>query len=565
MSAVIAKRTLLACLIFCFGQAHGENWSAVATVQSGATEHYIDLDSIRKDGNYVTAWFREKLSNPIFRGLFKSAGHVRLTQNAFDCKSRAMATVRIIVRGEQGDTLDDHTTKPLDIKFDGVVPGSTGAHLVSAVCDGKAEERAAITKEVNAFAADPAHPFFDEVSDDIVAFLKTGASLAEAYEKAVWANPVTRQKEIARRQKEKDSKPRGEAKNYNPDDPSTDAFAKYSWKFLVNGEYDAKWHIGVDSLVPGTGENLGIVYLFSKVDSPAPKKVVGGLSTTTITRLVIDCKSRRMSIANSAYFDARGNFLSRDLVAEIKPLPISDKSIGAAYADAACGSVQPGSKQQSRDSSNAGKESSGGFGTAWLSDTGYLVTAYHVIEGARKFSILLPDKSVISAQIVAADKANDLAILSAPLPMSASRGIAIAKAPASLGATVFTVGFPHPDMLGLKPKFTSGQVSSTAGLADDPRIFQISTPVQSGNSGGPLVNQNGEVVGVISAKLSATVVLEKTGDLPQNINYAVKARYLQGLLADVPARTATPQKIRAGTVENMVSQMNDAVFLLVAE
>lgn len=62
------------------------------------------------------------------------------------------------------------------------------------------EEMARIEKEVEAFAADPAHPFFDELSDDIAAILKTGASLAEAYEKAVWANPVTRAKEILRRQ-----------------------------------------------------------------------------------------------------------------------------------------------------------------------------------------------------------------------------------------------------------------------------------------------------------------------------------------------------------------------------
>lgn len=79
------------------------------------------------------------------------------------------------------------------------------------------------------------------------------------------------------------------------------------------------------------------------------------------------------------------------------------------------------------------------------------------------------------------------------------------------------------------------------------------------------MNQNGEVVGVISAKLSATVVFEETGDLPQNINYAVKARYLQGLLADAPQRASALQKIRPGTMESMVSQINNAVFLLVAE
>lgn len=489
MSSLLTKHILLACLIFCFGQAHGENWSSVTKSQSGEIEHLVDIDSIRQEGNYVTAWVREKLSKPIFRGLFKPAGHVRLTQSAFDCKHGSMAVLRIVVRGEQGDSLDDYTIKTTDIKFADVVSGSTGEQLIRTVCGGKAEEMARVAREVETFSQDPAHPYFDEVADDIITELKMQEingqvkDLSKAYEKAVWANPVTRQKELARIQRDQGSKPLEEAKNYNPDDPPTDAFVKYSWKFVANAANGLKMYLGVDSVIPGTGEYAAIVYLFSKADFPKPFKVVGGLSSTTITRWVIDCKGRRLSVANSANFDSSGNFLSRDLAAEITPLPIGENTIAAVYAETACKNVQAAA--QRRDSSNAGKESKGGSGTAWLSDSGYLVTAYHVIDGARQLSILLPDKSVLRAQVVASDKANDLAILSAPLPASASRGIALAKVPASLGAAVFTVGFPHPDMLGLKPKFTSGQVSSTAGLADDPRILQISTPVQSGNSGGP--------------------------------------------------------------------------------
>jgi len=64
------------------------------------------------------------------------------------------------------------------------------------------QERAKIQNEVNTFAADPKHPYFDEVSEDIITMLKSGASLQDAYDKAIWANPVTRQKEISRIQTE---------------------------------------------------------------------------------------------------------------------------------------------------------------------------------------------------------------------------------------------------------------------------------------------------------------------------------------------------------------------------
>lgn len=419
MNSLITRNIMLGLLFFCLGQAHGENWISVAKTQSGDIEHLIDIDSIKQEGNYFSAWAREKLIKPIDRGLFKSAGYERLTQSAIDCNHGGIAILRIVVLGKQGDTLDDFTTKTADIKFAEVVPGSVGHNLIGTVCKGQADEMAKVSKIVDDFAKDPAHPYFDELADEIAVQIKAGKELQEAYDTAVWANPVTRQKELARIQLEKDSKTQNEFK--------------------------------------------------------------------------------------------------------------------------------------------------GGFGTAWLSDSGYLVTAYHVIDGASQLSILLPDNSVLRAQVVASDMANDLAILSAPLPASVSRGIALAKAPTPLGATVFTIGFPHPEMLGLKPKFTSGQVSSSAGLADDPRILQISTPVQSGNSGGPLVNKNGEAVGVISSKLNAAFVFEKTGDHTQNINYAVKVRYLQGLLADVPKRSSVLQKIRPGTVESMVSQINNAVFLLVAE
>ena len=70
---------------------------------------------------------------------------------------------------------------------------------------------------------------------------------------------------------------------------------------------------------------------------------------------------------------------------------------------------------------------------------------------------------------------------------------------------------------------TKGEIASLAGAADDPRYFQISLPVQPGNSGGALVDARGNVVGIVAAKLDAAAALVATGSLPENVNFAGRA------------------------------------------
>jgi serine protease Do len=79
------------------------------------------------------------------------------------------------------------------------------------------------------------------------------------------------------------------------------------------------------------------------------------------------------------------------------------------------------------------------------------------------------------------------------------------------------------DLQGSRPKFTDGKVSSVAGLHDNPDEMQISVAVQPGNSGGPLADNNGDVVGVVVAKLNDLRTMAIAGAIPQNVNYAVKS------------------------------------------
>jgi serine protease Do len=138
------------------------------------------------------------------------------------------------------------------------------------------------------------------------------------------------------------------------------------------------------------------------------------------------------------------------------------------------------------------------------------------------------------------DAGNDLAILrlsefrysndfktSIPFKLAQSKEI-------KLGQEVFTLGFPLGDILGITAKLSSGTVSSLFGIKDDPRLVQISNPVQPGNSGGPLFNRNGEIVGVVVASLNAKYFFENADILPQNVNFAIKSDYLINLFSMLP-------------------------------
>lgn len=98
-----------------------------------------------------------------------------------------------------------------------------------------------------------------------------------------------------------------------------------------------------------------------------------------------------------------------------------------------------------------------------------------------------------------------------------------------VGDPVFTIGFPVAPMLGSEPKFTDGSVSSLSGPGGEAMLMQISVPIQPGNSGGPLVSEAGDVVGIVSSTAAIQPFLAATGTLPQNVNWAVKSEYMRPL------------------------------------
>jgi S1-C subfamily serine protease len=218
-------------------------------------------------------------------------------------------------------------------------------------------------------------------------------------------------------------------------------------------------------------------------------------------------------------------------------------------------------KESSSDNSTSFDSPTASGSGFFITDDGYLITNNHVVKDATKIR-LFTSAGLIDAKVVQVDAANDLALLKAdgqfiPLPITSSRS-------AQLGSTVTTIGFPDPGLQGFSPKLAKGEIASLSGTTDDPRYFQISVPVQPGNSGGALVDEHGNVVGIVSAKLDASAALAASGALPENVNYAVKSSLLLSFLESVPdvdAKLKVPNT-QDEKFEDVVKSAQDAAVLV---
>lgn len=171
----------------------------------------------------------------------------------------------------------------------------------------------------------------------------------------------------------------------------------------------------------------------------------------------------------------------------------------------------------------------------FVSHDGLILTCHHIIREAKAIKVRLGDGHVEEGKFIRGSQSVDLALLK--IDFASKNHLPLATdVSTKLGDRVFTVGYPAVDLLGSDPKFTEGAISSLTGPGNDLAFMQITVPVQPGNSGGPLVNNQGEVVGVITATASVKEFYKSTGTLPQNVNWAVNASFARGLLdADVPS------------------------------
>jgi len=155
-----------------------------------------------------------------------------------------------------------------------------------------------------------------------------------------------------------------------------------------------------------------------------------------------------------------------------------------------------------------------------ISSSGHILTNHHVVRDCGQIQVKHRDV-VDEATLVAHERDVDLALLRA-LRIKAAPAVFRIGAAIRPGEDIIVYGFPLADFLSVHPVLTKGSISSLAGFRGDPNHMQISAPVQSGNSGGPLLDMAGRVVGVVDSKINALAMAQVTGDLTQNMNFAIK-------------------------------------------
>lgn len=182
--------------------------------------------------------------------------------------------------------------------------------------------------------------------------------------------------------------------------------------------------------------------------------------------------------------------------------------------------------------SDNSKASGSGF---FISTNGIVATNSHVIENANKIELTIANEFgtfTYNAKILLNDNKNDVALIQ----VDDAKFKSLSTIPysmqdkADVGEKVFTIGYPLNDIMGANYKVTDGIISSKSGLADDLRYYQISVPVQPGNSGGPLFNKDGNIVGLTSGRLNGPAI----GTKVENVNYAIKVSYLLNLYNMLP-------------------------------
>ena len=186
--------------------------------------------------------------------------------------------------------------------------------------------------------------------------------------------------------------------------------------------------------------------------------------------------------------------------------------------------------------------------------SGHILTNAHVIEGCTQLAVRQIGDQSRSATIMAIDEKNDLALLRSTVSVPRLPKF---RSGARLGETIAVFGFPLAGILAASGNFTLGNITASAGMGNDAGMLQISAPVQSGNSGGPLLDRSGHIVGIIVAKLK--------NEVAQNANFAIKAAIAQTFLEAHGVQVLTGDSQTALQPEDIAETAKDFTVLIVCQ
>lgn len=226
-----------------------------------------------------------------------------------------------------------------------------------------------------------------------------------------------------------------------------------------------------------------------------------------------------------------------------------------------CIKLYPSNSDNNLLPNNQSKLASGsGFG---ISSNGIIVTNYHVIDGAKSIKVrgINSDfNKTFKARVIVSDKNNDLALIQIDDYGFTSLGtipFTIKTSLAGVGENIFVLGYPLRASMGDEIKLTNGIVSSKTGFQGDITSYQISAPVQPGNSGGPLFDNQGNLIGIINAKHTGA----------ENASYGVKSSYLTGLieLLSSPPKLQTVNLLTGKSLTQQVELVKKFVYIIETE
>ena len=219
--------------------------------------------------------------------------------------------------------------------------------------------------------------------------------------------------------------------------------------------------------------------------------------------------------------------------------------------------MYPTASSNAPASSNTQSEWSG---SGFALNSGYLVTNYHVVENARSIKVKGVNGgfyTAYNAEVVAMDKYNDLALLKIkdsrfsgfePIPYK------VKTSTSEVGEEIFVLGYPLTSTMGDEIKLTTGVISSKTGFQGDVSLYQMSAPVQPGNSGGPLFDSKGNLIGIVNSKHTGA----------ESVGYAIKASYLSNLVESSVSFSILPSNntISSQPLTGKVKAVKNFVFMI---
>jgi S1-C subfamily serine protease len=218
-----------------------------------------------------------------------------------------------------------------------------------------------------------------------------------------------------------------------------------------------------------------------------------------------------------------------NILREFGEIVYYDESISNTWTKGLTGEI-------SRQETDVVEDEYSGNGSGFLiSNDGYIATNYHVISEAKEIFAVFDfekTKAKLQAEVVSTDEVNDIAVLKVDLSdYSVSLPYSIEDGLQEVGTPIFSLGYPYADVMGSEVKYTNGTISSRTGIKGDVRYYQVSAPIQPGNSGGPCFNENGEIIGIVTMALNNEVYQN------QNVNYVLKVSYLQNMINLLPRQS----------------------------